>query len=141
MNIVTYLNFNGNCREAMTFYKECLGGELNLISFGDMPDMLPPTADAAMKQRVMHASIALKPGVSSLMASDTMPGMPFTQGTNFAVSVLPDSVEQIEKLWAAFSVGANIQHKLDDAPWGARYGMLTDKFGVQWMFNYEYPKR
>ncbi|MEO5926858.1 MAG: VOC family protein [Bryobacteraceae bacterium] len=137
MNIVTYLTFNGNCREAMTFYKECLGANLHLITFGEMNPAMP----AETKDRIMHASLSLAKGVSSLMASDNMPGMPFTQGNNFSVSVLPESVEEIEKLWAAFSQGATIQHKLDDAPWGARYGMLTDKFGIQWMFNFEYPKK
>lgn len=141
MHLTTYLNFDGNCREAMAFYKECLGGELTIFSFGDMPGMLPPGADDAMKTRIMHSSLALKSGAANLMASDTMPGMPFTVGNNTSVSVHPDSVEHINKLWEAFSEGATIQHKLDDAPWGARYGMLTDKFGVQWMFNHEYPKQ
>jgi PhnB protein len=133
--LVTYLNFSGNCREAMTFYKQCLGAELDLITFGDMPHPgLPPDA----KDLIMHAR--LHKGDAQLMASDTMPGMPFTQGTNFSVSVHPTSIEECESVWTALSQGAKIQQPLADAPWGARFGWLTDKFGVQWMFNYEYPK-
>ena len=136
--LVTYLNFDGNCRQAMTFYKACLGADLHLTSFGDMAGAVPGGVSDAVKDRIMHAR--LSKGAAVLMASDTMPGMAFQRGNNFSVSVHPESVEEIERLWTAFSEGATIQHKLDDAPWGARYGMLTDQFGVQWMFNYEYPK-
>jgi PhnB protein len=132
--LVPYLNFDGNCREAMTFYKTCLGADLHLITLGEMDGKTPD----AIKDRIMHAS--LTKGSVSLMASDIMPDMPFQKGTNFSVSVHPESVEEIERVWKAFRDGATIQQKLDDAPWGARFGMLVDKFGVRWMFNYEYPK-
>jgi PhnB protein len=138
MKIVTYLTFNGNCREAMTFYKACLGGDLSLITIGDMPHASPTGVPDALKDNIMHASLSI--GSAMLMATDAVPGLAYNQGTNVAVSVLPDSVEEIERLWAAFSKGATITHNLADAPWGARYGALTDKFGVHWMFNYEYPK-
>jgi PhnB protein len=133
--LVAYLNFNGNCREAMTFYAQCLGAELELVPFGDMPH---PGVPAEAKDLILHAR--LHKGDGQLMASDTMPGMPFVQGTNFSVSVHPVSGEECDSVWRALSQGATIQQPLADAPWGARYGSLTDKFGVQWMLNYEYPK-
>jgi PhnB protein len=137
--LIIYLNFEGNCRDVMTFYQQCLGGELTLVTFGDMPEMSAQLPEA-VKSRIMHAS--LKSGDAVLMASDTLPGMPgtLTKGTNFSISVQPQSSEEIDRLWAAFSQGGTIQHPLSEAPWGARYGMLTDQFGIQWMFNYETPK-
>jgi PhnB protein len=74
------------------------------------------------------------------MASDTMPGMPFQQGNNFSVSVHCESVEEIEKTFAALSEGGKAPMPLQDTSWGARFGMCTDRFGVQWMCNFEYPK-
>jgi PhnB protein len=74
------------------------------------------------------------------MASDTMPGMPLQVGTNVSVSVHCDSVAEIERLFAAMSEGGNAPMPLQDTNWGARFGMFTDRFGIQWMFNFEYPK-
>ena len=115
--LVPYLNFDGNCRQAMTFYKNCLGADLHLTSFGDMAGAVPGGVPDAVKDRIMHAR--LSNGAVTLMASDTMLGMPFQKGTNFSVSVHPESGEEIERLWTAFSEGATIQHKLDDAPLGS----------------------
>ncbi len=132
-DINAYLNFNGNCREAMKFYEECLGGELQMMPFSEAPNT-PPEA----KDRVMHARLAK--GAAVLMASDTMPGMPFQPGNNFWVSVNCESRDEIERVFAALSEKGKVTMPLQDAFWGARFGMLTDQFGVNWMFNFEQPK-
>jgi len=134
--IIPYLNFAGNCREAVNFYKDCLKADLHVIAYGDMD----PNTPTANKDRVMHASLSVG-GKPVLMASDAWEGTPFSMGNAFSVSVHPASAEEAKGVWAAFSEGANITQPLADAPWGALYGALTDKFGVQWMFNYEYPKK
>jgi PhnB protein len=126
-----YLNFDGNTREAMTFYHNALGGNLSIQSFGDVD---PSTPDA-MKNRVMHAR--LDNGSAVLMASDTMPEHKFVQGTNVHVNVDCATVEEIERYFKAMSESAQITMPLADQFWGARFGMLTDKFGVNWMFNCE----
>src|SRR4051794_25950677 len=74
--VTTYLNFDGNCRQAMTFYKECLGAELYLMPFSEVPGDFPPEA----KNLIMHAS--LSKGKTLLMASDALPGMPFQRGND-----------------------------------------------------------
>jgi PhnB protein len=130
-DITTYLTFDGNCREAMTFYKECLGAELHIMSFSEAPGDFPKEA----KDRVMHAR--LSKGSAVLMASDTMPGMPLQQGNNFSVSVNCESLEEIERLFHALSRNGKVTMALHDAFWGARFGMLTDRFGINWMFNFE----
>ncbi|HUI80194.1 MAG TPA: VOC family protein [Bryobacteraceae bacterium] len=133
--ITTYLNFDGNCREAMEFYGKCLGGDLRINRFADMPGNLPPdTGD-----RVMHAQ--LTNGARTLMASDTMPGMPFQVGNNFSIAIECESIAEIDKLFAVLGEKGKVGMPLQDTNWGARFGMLTDQFGVRWMFNYEHPKR
>ena len=134
--IVTYLNFNGNCREAMKFYQRCLGGELSIMPFSEAPGDFPKEA----KDRVMHARVT-KDGTTLLMASDTMPGSNFVQGTNFSISIDCQGAEETDRLFTAFGENAKITMPLQDAFWGARFGMLRDKFGINWMFNFEKPKQ
>ena len=81
----------------------------------------------------MHARLA--GGSAELMASDTMPGHQFTKGNNIHVSVQCDTVEEIDRMFKAFSEGATVTMPLADQFWGAKFGMLIDKFGVNWMFN------
>ncbi len=132
--VTTYLTFDGNCREAMTFYGNCLGADLHAMPFSDMPGNVPAQA----KDRIMHARLIK--GTTLLMASDSMPGMPFQQGNNFSVSVECESLEEIERLFAAIGENGAIKMPLQDVFWGARFGMLTDRFGINWMFNFEKPK-
>src|SRR5262245_56031398 len=136
---VTYLNFDGNTRDAMKFYARCLGGELSVMPFSEAPGDFPKEA----KDRVMHSRIT-RGGSVLFMASDIMPGYgdSFKQGTNFSISLDCESQEEIDRLFAAFSENAKkIEMPLQDAFWGARFGMLTDQFGIQWMFNFEKPKQ
>jgi PhnB protein len=128
--INVYLTFDGNCREAMTFYAEALGAEITFHSFKDMPQ-----CPGGAEDRIMHASVAK--GAAVLMASDTMPGMPFTAGNNFSISVNSESAEEVDKLVAALGAGGKITMPPQDMFWGAYFGMLTDKFGLQWMFNFD----
>jgi len=91
-----YLNFDGNCRQAMKFYERCLGGELHMMPFSEMQDGNYPKE---AKDRIMHAHLAAGP--TTLMASDTMPGGQFKQGNNFSICLNPDSVQELDKLFAA----------------------------------------
>ena len=133
--IVTYLNFDGQTREAMEFYRKCLGGELFLMRYSDAPGETPPE----MRERIIHACLTTPNG--KIMASDTMPGMPFQQGTNdFWISLHCESLEEIERVFADLGEGGKVDMPLDNMFWGARFGTLVDRFGVKWMFNYELPK-
>jgi len=133
-DLTAYLNFDGNCRQAMKFYERCLGGELHLMPFSEVPGDHPKEA----KDRIMHARLAK--GSASLMASDTMPGMPFTQGNNVSLAIGCESLQEIEKLFAALGENGKVTMPLQDTFWGARFGMLIDQFGIHWMFNFEKPK-
>jgi len=134
-NVVTYLMFDGNCREAVTFYAKCLGAELFLMPVSDVPGNPAPEH----KDRIMHARLMKK--VPVLMASDGEPGKPPRQGNNFSVSIACESAEEVEKLFTALAEGGTVSVAPHDAFWGARFGMLTDRYGISWMFNYEYPKK
>jgi PhnB protein len=133
----SYLTFDGNAREAMEFYKTCLGGELAVMTFADSPmkAQTPPGAE----KRVMHAR--LKSGPTVLMASDTMPGMPFHQGNNFSLAISCDTPQESDKLFAALGAGGKVMMPLQETFWAARFGMLTDKFGVNWMLDVEKPQQ
>ena len=133
--ITPYLNFDGKTREAMTFYNKILGGDLNIQTFGDVKAPGPPGSE----DRVMHATVVSDS--VHLMASDTMPGMPFIQGNNVHLNIDCDNIAEIERLFAGFSEGGKVTMPLQDQFWGARFGMLVDKFGMHWMFNCELPKK
>ncbi len=132
----TYLNFDGDARDAMTFYAKCLGGELTAQTFADMKMEGPPGSE----RRVIHARIT-KDGTPILMASDTIGNTPFTKGNNFWVSVDCESVAETDKLFAALGEGGTVMMALQNTFWNAYFGMLTDKFGIGWMFNHELPKK
>ena len=132
---IPYLNFAGNTREAMEFYHKCMGpgAELTVQTFGEAQGAKGDLAD-----RVMHAR--LSGATMVLMASDNMPDHQFIVGNNVWITQDCESVEEIDRLFAAFAEGGQVMMPLATQFWGARFGMLTDKFGINWMFNHELPK-
>ena len=95
-------------------------------------------APADMKDKIMHATF--KAGDLTIMVSDCMPGQPLVAGTNVSLSLNFNDIDGIEKTFAALSEGSTITMPLQDTFWGARFGMLTDKFGFHWMFNHDIKK-
>lgn len=130
---ITYLNFDGNCRDAMQFYERCFGGELFLMKFSEGGGNIPPDTG----ERIMHAR--LTSGHAQLMASDTMPGhgLPFRQGNNFWIMVPCESTDEVDRLFAALGVKGQVTMPLQSTFWAARFGMLTDQYGINWMLNFE----
>jgi PhnB protein len=134
-----YLIFNGNCRQAMEFYAKSLGGDLQLMTFAEGPGGGPDCPDLKdVKDRIMHAR--LQAGSAVLMASDSTPDRVVKQGTNFWVSIDCESLQEIEKFFSALSEGASVTMPLQQTFWAARFAMLTDKFGINWMFNLSQPQ-
>lgn len=134
MKILIYLTFNGQCEEAMNFYHKALGGILNIQVFRDSPMEVPES----YKDQVMHATLEI--GDQKLMASDSMPGMPLLPGNNFSVSLDFPDVASLEAAFGKISEGGVITMPLGEMFWNARFGMCTDKFGIGWMFNHDYPQ-
>jgi len=128
-SIHPYLNFDGETRDAMTFYAKCLDAELVIQSFRDSGMESPPGGE----DRTIHAMITK--GNVVIMASDTMPGERLVKGNNVWINIdCTDTAEQ-DKLFAALGEGGTVVMPLADQFWGARFGMLNDRFGLGWMFN------
>jgi PhnB protein len=131
-----YLNFNGTASEAIALYERALGAKvLFLQRFGDTPEIGDPGEAAT---HVMHATLSI--GGGSLMISDAMPGAPVTPGSNTHVCLQYEGIDEVDGHFAALSEGATVLMPLENTFWGARFGMLVDKFGISWMFNAELPK-
>jgi len=132
-----YLNFMGNTEEAMNFYKSVFGNEFIFLQrFKDTPhgaNMSPED-----QEKIMHVSLRIGSN-TVLMATDMLEsmGQKMTQGNNFSLTISPDSREEADKFFAALSAGGTIIMPLEDAFWGAYFGAFTDKFGVQWMINFD----
>ena len=132
----TYLNFDGNCREAFEFYRSVFGGEFAIMqTFGDGPDDMGVLEEE--KNNIMHVSFPI--GDSVLMGSDVPSGfgMPHVQGSNFSISVGPDSREEADRLFGRLSEGGTVSMPMGDMFWGSYFGACTDKFGINWQINYE----
>jgi PhnB protein len=136
-NINAYLTFNGNCREAMSFYKNCLGGELSIQTVGGSP--IESQCPGAMKDHILHASLN-RDGIL-LMASEMIGPEGFIKGNTIALSLNCSSEAEINQFFSNLSEDAQIIHPLKTEFWGATFGVLTDKFGVRWMLNYDKNQR
>ena len=136
-----YLNFDGNTEEAFNFYKSVFGGEfMALMRWKDAPeaDKLP----AGDREKVMHVSLPIWKG-NVLMATDACKSMgrTLTVCNNFYISISPESEEEADRLFNGLSAGGQVTMPLHKAFWGAYFGMFTDKFGIQWMVNYDYNQQ
>lgn len=128
-----YLSFNGNCREVMHFYQACLGGELSLQTIGESP--LGEHFPADRQDKILHATL-IKEGIF-LMGSD-MPGPGgFVQGNTFTLSLNCTTEAEINLFYTNLGIGGQILDSLKVQFWGAMFGVLIDKYGVKWMFNYD----
>ncbi len=132
-----FLRFNdGKCREAMNFYKECFGGEVTFMPIGESPmaDQVPPEKQGY----IMHSE--LKSGDIFFSGSDMMRDVAVV-GDNVGVTLNCTSEEEIRSLFTKLSEGGEVFCPLEDAFWGALFGMVTDKYGVEWMLNYQKEKK
>lgn len=138
-----YLMFDGNCKEAFEFYKNAFGKDFADINyFGDMPPQegMPPLSDE-QKNRVMHVRLEISKE-TILYGSDVLPGTHgFSQGHNFSISINADSRVETENLFNKLSEGGVVTMPLEDTFWGAYFGMWKDKFGIDWMVNYDDPTK
>jgi len=135
MKLITYLTFAGNCEEASNFYKDKLGGEIVYISYMGDGQMEVPEA---VKGKIMHAR--LKVGDYELYMSDTFDPSTIQAGNNISLTLDTDSIVQTETLFNKLSEGGKIIMPLQDTFWSAKFGMFTDKFGINWMLNCETKK-
>lgn len=124
-----YIQFPDNAREAMEFYKSVFGGELTISTFADFGD--PGEADP---NGVMHSQLTA-PGGLTLMAADTPPGMPGSQGAQISISLSGDDADELHGYWDRLSDAGQVQVPLEKQMWGDEFGMCADRFGIVWMVN------
>lgn len=128
------LLFDGDADAALNFYRSIFGGEfLNFQRMSDLPTPMDLSDDE--KKRVLHATLPM--GDSKIMAMDPPTGrMDVNKGNNFMVTVDTSSEEETTRFFNALAEGGNITMPLANQFWGAFFGMVTDKFGIQWMLSY-----
>lgn len=139
--VSTYLNFPRTTEAAFQFYKSVFGTEFStpIGRFRDMPPQPgQPSLPAADLDLVMHVALPILGG-HELMGTDAPESMGFkvNMGNNMYINLQPDTRAETKRLFDALAAGGKVEMPLQEMFWGAYYGSLTDKFGVQWMFNCE----
>lgn len=124
-----YLNFLGNAREAMEFYKSVFGGELQMSTYKDYGAAQDPSEE----NKIMHSMLEAENGIS-FMGADVPGGMPQPQGTT-SLALGGDDEAELTGYFEKLAAGGTVREPLMKAPWGDTFGMLTDKYGVEWMVN------
>lgn len=134
IGVQPYLNFNGNCEEAINFYKDALDGEILFMQrYGESP-MQGMSGD----DKVMHCT--LKIGDTHIMASDNPENMPASAGSNISLAIGLNDKDKARKYFDNLAQGGNVTMPLDKTFWAEAFGMLTDKFGINWMVNCDAPQ-
>ncbi len=132
MKLTPYIHFAGNAEEALNFYKESLGGEIEMLSrYGDSPMQ----TDDDYKQKIIHSRLVFDGNM--IMISDTFKGNTVHTHGNIQLNVEMKDAVAMEKVFNKMAAGGKISMPLQLQFWGATFGMLEDKFGVSWMFNCE----
>jgi PhnB protein len=125
-----YIGFRDNAREAMDFYHSVFGGELQSSTFADFQ----ASDDPAEQDLIMHSQLTTPNGLV-LMASDTPSSMTYDEGSRITVALFGDDDAELSGYWDRLADGGSVTMPLSGSPWGDRFGMLTDRFGVNWMVN------
>ena len=130
-----YLSFKNQAREAMTFYQSVFGGELDISTFGQYEGMVQ---DPSENDLVMHSQLSTPDGFV-LMGADTPSGVEYREPAGISVSVSGDDEAALQAYWNALSEGGTVVMPFETPPWGGRFGMLTDRFGIDWMLALNAP--
>lgn len=139
MSLNPYINFNGNAEEAFSFYKSVFGGEFSVVSrFKDIPGVAEAMSEVEAN-KIMR--IILPIGNSELIANDVPAFMgPVNENENRSkIAVSVDSGEELERLFKGLSEGGTVEMPMDESPWGTRFAMFRDKYGIEWTIEFN-PK-
>lgn len=128
-----YINFNGKCREAMTFYHQCFGGDLELREVKDSHVAVPGVDE---KDEIFHSSLTIN-GAPLIMGSDMQDKNGYVKGNNIALGVGCSSEQEIRTLFESLSANGNVQKPLKEEFWGGIFGSVEDQFGIVWFLNYD----
>ena len=133
-----YIHFNGNAEEAFTFYKSVFGGEFAVVvRFKDLPSDPNMPNDPEEAEKIMH--IALPIGKHNVLMGNDVPKFMGTVNENenrSKLSLAAESKEEADQLFNGLSAGGAVECPMDDSPWGSYFGMFRDKYGIEWMIDY-----
>lgn len=133
-----HINFNGNAEEAFTFYKSVFGGEFaKIIRFKDIASAEMPIAEKE-ENKIMH--IALPIGKNNMLMANDVPevlGKVNENENRSKIAISAASKEEADKLFNGLSAGGQIEMPIEDSPWGSYFGMFRDKYGIEWMVDYD----
>lgn len=136
-----HVNFNGNAEEAFTFYKSVFGGEFTkIIRFKELTNSEVPIAEDE-KEKIMH--IALPIGKYSMLMANDVPkvmGRTNENENRSKIVITAETKEEADKLFNGLSKGGQVEMPITDSPWGSYFGMFRDKYGVEWMVEFD-PKK
>jgi PhnB protein len=136
-NINPHVNFNGNAEEAFNFYRSVFGGEFTkIIRFKDLANAEFPVAEKEA-DKIMH--IALPIGNTVLMANDVpeILGRTNENENRSKIVINAESKEEADKIFNALSAGGQVEMPISDSPWGSYFGMFRDKYGIEWMVEFD----
>jgi PhnB protein len=125
-----YVNFRGNAREAMEFYRAALGGDLEVSTFGQFHAAQDPSEN----DLVMHAKLTTRSGLV-LMGADRPERMPYTQGDNISISLGGEERAELQGYWDGLAERSTVLQPLTASSWGDSFGMLVDPYGITWLVN------
>lgn len=127
----THLNFRGDARAALAFYRDVFGGELTILTYADMGN----GDDPATADHVVWGQVVADNGFR-VMAYDVHPFLEWDRGIDpFFVSVRGDDADELQRLWGGLAEGATVRQPLEPSAWAPLYGQLTDRFGVTWVLD------
>ena len=136
-----HVNFNGNAEEAFNFYKSVFGGEFSrLVRFGQMASA-DFTVDEKEANKIMH--IALPIGASNELMGNDVPSFMGTvneQENRSKIAVIVESKEEADAIYNGLSAGGDVEMPISDSPWGSYFGMFRDKYGIEWMIEFNPEK-
>lgn len=136
MAVQAYITFDGNCREAVEFYAQVFGTEKpKIMTYGEMPACPEFNLPEEAKNLVMHTRLSISG--SNVMFSDTCPGMPFVAGTNISLTIISTNMDEIKSVFNKLKEDGTVGMDLQETFWSKCYGLVTDKFGIPWQFNYD----
>ncbi|MDP4182716.1 MAG: VOC family protein [Bacillota bacterium] len=136
MSIDVYINFNGDCRQAVSYYANVFGlEEPKFMTFGDAPTDPSYPISEETKGLIMHAN--LKINGTNLMFSDVPNGMPFVKGNNISLVINSKNIDEIKSLFNKLKEGGSVKMELQETFWSKCYGYVTDKFGIQWQLSHD----
>jgi|SRR5690606_22166045 len=134
MSVEVYLTFNGNCREAVHFYKEVFHAEEpKIMTFGDSPDGPKELFNESTKDLVMHTRLIING--STVMFSDTFPGADYIVGNNITLAYISDHAEELKEVYEKLKAGGEVLMELQETFWSKLYGQVIDRYGIQWQLN------